>query len=753
MDDFGDKSRDDFGEPALAGRYVVDDSSPTRLAIVWSGPPPYLKLRLAAVLPLLAVLVGVSVWGAGEWQALQGAPLDVAGMAFVGLGGVMLLLFVTILGSLLASFVGYWRELAWDGAEQRFTARRRGWLIWGNQKVSVPIASRAQFELELGRETSKSLPIKFRTETPAQAAEFESHAFDITLPEITRRNQALELLLKISRAFGAKGYVIDHDESRRASLRIIVEGDPLLAPREQREEDELDEEEEEWDEEAEGDDDDDVEEDDDDYDDDEDYVTKLPTVYSIPGPGQAAPMALSGRDGTTGVYLRGRPAYDPETTEIDFEKLAKRMEQTQVANWRLGEEVTLVRPDPPKFVYPVAMVFAALAGGAIGYWPLHGVLAIVLGLTLGASKLSAWGVAIGTGVFAGALGGILAYNRFRRRQITLHWGRRQIVETIGETVREWPLSDVRGVIFTAKSHRDHDSDSTSSISRTSYGGRLDLVLADEREVLLLETDRWENELSDVGRLLAPLGHNLAEQLGVPYRIDDEGGATEGTDRQGWLQFSVLQYGLLSLILAGAMGGLLYSGAGNARFAEAREKIRRAGADVILSGYTGPGNRVVLKDYSGVRFAEGTPDSSLAGLRSAFAQVPDLGVDLEKCPVTDAAMVELANLPNLMILDLSETQVTDIGLTTLGDLPGLVFIDLTLTMITDEGLAQLARMQGLKFIYLPLTFRVTDTGIDHLHALKNLEVVILPAQISDECAARLKEARPKVHIIQAGKPGN
>lgn len=748
MDDFGDKSRDDFGESLMAGRYVVDDSSPTRLAITWSGPPPYLKLRLAAVAPLLAVLVGVSIVGVREWDALQGAPLDVAGIAFVGLGGAMLLLFVTILGSLLASFVGYWRDLVWDGSEQQFTARRKGWFVWGNQKVVVPIASRARFELELGRETSKPLPIKFRTETPAQAAEYESHAFEITLPEITRRNQALELLLKIGRALGAKGYVINHDETRRASLRVVLDGDPLLSPRvESRHEAD----EEDWDdEEEEGDEDEFDEDDDDEYDSD---VSKPPTIHAIPGPGQAPPMALGSRETSVGTFLRGRPAYAPETTEIDFEKLEKRMEQTQVDSWRLGEEVTLIRPDPPKYVYSVAMVFAAIAGGVIGYWPLHGVLAIVLGLTLGASKLSAWGVAIAAGVFAGALGGILAYNRFRRREVTLHWGRRQLVETIGDTVRQWPLSDVRGVIFTAKAHRDHDTDSTSSISRTSYGGRLDLVLADEREVLLLETDRWENELEDVGRLLAPLGHNLAEQLGVPYRVDDEGGATEGTDRQGWLQFSVLQYGVLSVILLGAIGGLTYSGAGNARFAEAREKIRRAGADVILSGYTGPGNRVVLKDYSGVRFNEGTPDSSLAGLRSAFEQIPDLGVDLEKCPVTDVAMAELANLPNLKILDLSETQVTDIGLTTLGELPGLVFIDLTLTQITDEGLAQLARMQGLKFIYLPLTFRVTDTGIDHLHALKNLELVILPAQISDECAARLKEARPKVHIIQAGKPGN
>ncbi len=64
MDDFGDKSRDDFGESPLAGRYVVDDSSNTRLAIVWTGQPPYFKLRLAAVLPLLAGLVAMAVWGA-----------------------------------------------------------------------------------------------------------------------------------------------------------------------------------------------------------------------------------------------------------------------------------------------------------------------------------------------------------------------------------------------------------------------------------------------------------------------------------------------------------------------------------------------------------------------------------------------------------------------------------------------------------------------------------------------------------------
>lgn len=752
MGDFPDASRDDFGSADLAGHFVVDHSPGVRWSAVWSGPPPYWKLRLGVALALFALIAGVAVWlilggAAALMQQVQQAPEETLVWGVFGLAPVLV---AYVAGGIFGGWASYWRELTWDGQERQFVARKKGWLIWGNETFSLPLAKISRLAWELGKEGKEPLPIKLSLQASGPS-EVEFHTFSFALPEILRRNQALEMILQVGRVIQAKGYVIDIDEFRQASLRLLLEGDPLLSlgeidPHEAEEFDKLDQEEEERDE-----DDHDRDEDEDEEDDDEDWddIPERPTVHAIVGLGQSPPMLLgAGRDPAI-AHMRGRAAV-PVEVEVDLAKIAERLGDTQLAEWRPGEEVRFVRPAPPKLIYGIATVFGVLAGGAIGYWPLCFVLSIVLAIALGQGKLPQLQVGLAGAVLGGTLAGILAYNRFRHREVTLSWRRRQIAERIGDQDREWPLSDARGIVLTEMIRRDHEGEGSSAVSRTRYGGRLDLVLTD-RELLLVETDRWEDGPHEVGQLLAPVAQQLAERLGVPYTCDREGGATEGTDRIGWLDFTLVQRGVLGALLLAGIVALGFAGTGNKRNAQAKARIQAAGGEVVSSSYSGPGNRSFLKDYSGVRFKEGTTDASLAGLRESFAGLPDLGVSLEKCRITQVGLSELGNLSNLKLLILSDSSVTDAGIAVLGHLPELVFLDLSVSAVTDEGLAGVSRqMPGLKFMYLPVMPLVTDAGVDHLQSLSKLEFVILPAQTSPEAQARLQLALPRVQISVPGR---
>lgn len=68
-------------------------------------------------------------------------------------------------------------------------------------------------------------------------------------------------------------------------------------------------------------------------------------------------------------------------------------------------------------------------------------------------------------------------------------------------------------------------------------------------------------------------------------------------------------------------------------------------------------------------------------------------------ITDSALQQIAQLPNLMRLQLDHTKITDKGLASLKSLQNLRYLNLVGTLVTAEGVLQLNGLRNLQSIYL------------------------------------------------------
>lgn len=75
------------------------------------------------------------------------------------------------------------------------------------------------------------------------------------------------------------------------------------------------------------------------------------------------------------------------------------------------------------------------------------------------------------------------------------------------------------------------------------------------------------------------------------------------------------------------------------------------------------------------------------------------VDFSGTPVTDAGLVPLKGLTNLMGLEVNNTKITDAGLEHLKGLTSLNWMDLSKTPITDAGLEHLKGLKSLNTLFL------------------------------------------------------
>jgi Leucine-rich repeat (LRR) protein len=97
----------------------------------------------------------------------------------------------------------------------------------------------------------------------------------------------------------------------------------------------------------------------------------------------------------------------------------------------------------------------------------------------------------------------------------------------------------------------------------------------------------------------------------------------------------------------------------------------------------------------------------------------LVVNLEDTEVTDIGLANGRGLSQLGSLNLQRTQVTDTGLENLRGLTRLVDLDLSRTQVTDAGLVHLTGLSQLESLLLSET-QVTDAGLEHLAGLSRLE---------------------------------
>lgn len=110
------------------------------------------------------------------------------------------------------------------------------------------------------------------------------------------------------------------------------------------------------------------------------------------------------------------------------------------------------------------------------------------------------------------------------------------------------------------------------------------------------------------------------------------------------------------------------------------------------------------------------------------QLPNLSTfTLKGRPITDEGLSHVKSLPRLTALDLSGTLVTDRCLDYLADQKELDVLVLTGTKITNEGMKSLGKLTSLSSLWLDGT-SVTDEGLVHLKNL-NLERLEAP-QITD-----------------------
>ncbi|MBG31334.1 MAG: hypothetical protein CMI31_15255 [Opitutae bacterium] len=114
-------------------------------------------------------------------------------------------------------------------------------------------------------------------------------------------------------------------------------------------------------------------------------------------------------------------------------------------------------------------------------------------------------------------------------------------------------------------------------------------------------------------------------------------------------------------------------------------------------------------------------------------------------LTDAGLLHLARLQNVVILHLAGTEVTDAGLVHLKGLSSLRRLHLEKTGVGDTGLAHLKGLGNLEYLNLYGT-KVSDKGLDHLVGLMKLKRLYLwQSQVTEDGAEKLRKALPGLEV--------
>lgn len=140
----------------------------------------------------------------------------------------------------------------------------------------------------------------------------------------------------------------------------------------------------------------------------------------------------------------------------------------------------------------------------------------------------------------------------------------------------------------------------------------------------------------------------------------------------------------------------------------------------------------------------------AGMVHLKGMINLLTLDLTGTVVSDAGLASLAGLTNIQTLKLSRTGVTGRGLVHLRGMTRMVALDLTNTEVDDTGMVHLQRMTKLSHLDLANT-KVTDRGLEYLIYLRRLQTLNLTGTEVTEGGVGMLEANlddVKV-IIDAG----
>lgn len=226
----------------------------------------------------------------------------------------------------------------------------------------------------------------------------------------------------------------------------------------------------------------------------------------------------------------------------------------------------------------------------------------------------------------------------------------------------------------------------------------------------------------------PAGETKPDDFTVEALIFDDNSTLATIDRSARIKRLVLSgqgvtnVGLAHLNGLGKVGTLSIE----------RTKITDSGLSLLVG----------LKDVRSLRLWQSSFTNSALDRVKVLTSLESL--DLEGTQIHGEALTRLKGLSNLRKLVLGR-ESQDQDLEYLKGLPGLEEIDLRgCHRITDAGLVNLAELPNLRALWLPES--ITDAGLRHVSRLTRLQRLWLPEQISSAVKKQIEQQLPNCVLL-------
>ena len=425
------------------------------------------------------------------------------------------------------------------------------------------------------------------------------------------------------------------------------------------------------------------------------------------------------------------------STRFDPAALNKRLEFTRIDEWRPGQRACIVQRPAPLWVSLTLELIAIGLSALAGAFPLWSVAAFFAGPDL----LVRWITIALSAACGGLLAAMLMFNNFRGRELTLDWRRGLLELRNGSQLFQWALADVQELVFAEAAAGASEEHEPSDDSPPSCDCRLELVLPEEK-LLLLKNERTANDAAGVCRAIEALGAELAAALGktCSHTTLDHGREVHEVFRLAPSQkLPLAVLGMTAVVL------LAWGVVRERQFSQVAAQLRSLGLNVARMGSFTRNDDVICRNYWNLEL---TDAAALAAhgdeIRDLLAELPQLGLDAGESNLSDAELSVFRGT-HLRLADVSQTAVTDAGIAILADCDDLTYLDAYDAPIGDAALASLSRLPRLEFLFLPGT-RVTDQGLKSLYSLKSLRVVHLGGcPVTPEGVAALRQALPAAKV--------
>lgn len=631
----------------LSGWVITEDVPGESVRLNWQGESPKLWLRRLGTLGF--VLAGMA-WVNTAWYLVRewnaGKPGQLReDVILAGLTASFFLYVFHVYGSVMGRLVGYWRELTWTADSQSFAARRRGWLMWGKQSLSIPFQNISHVSLRLAEEQGGVASLTINANDDQSRFDLSSMGFD--------RSAGLQWLLSIGRVMKSEGYYLAENSAGEFVVQLWRNRSTCFA----------------W------------------------FLldeSDSEAFHPIPSVGTAVPLKAPRKPKRVDLVKCKVP--------LDLERVSKSLAITKIDTWRPGELVRITRPAAPWYLYVLVVGISLIPAFFVGRsWVFSFVKQFVL------IDNAARGITAGfTMAFVGLLIGFWLWNNLKIREVILDWTRRRLTLRFGRTLRHWSFSEIREVMLAEKLHNEclEDPEEKTPYRVDGYGSAIYLSLPGE-ELLMIETELWEKEKPNAEVILAPMGRTLAKELNLRYspgrpKLRDANRVAKA------LKLTVSQSILLGLLACVAFGLLVSVGVQSSAQNQKMARLAELGVDAKHMGSFDFDKHRVLENYVKIHFVDGRSlkehGEEIHSLLQAF---PRIELDLEHSNLSDADLEPLRGL-KISMLRMSDTRLGDVAVQIACEGDSLEFFEADGTAITDQSVPSLLRQPQLRFAFFRRT---------------------------------------------------